>query len=62
MSPHLSRHPDCDDMRHFAFARRCPDFHPPRANPDRYVWIAVCAACLFVVGYVALINLGVIVP
>lgn len=58
----LSRHVDCDDLRHYAFARTCPGFHPPRRNPDLPVWIAVCVACLFIVGYVALANLGVIAP
>lgn len=62
MSDYLSRHPDCDDMRHFVFARRCPGFHPPRANPDRYVWGAICVALVGIVVWIALANVGVINP
>ena len=61
MSPYLSRHVDCDDMRHFAFARRCPDFHVDRRSlGERLVWPAICLACLFLVVYIAAMRLVVI--
>lgn len=62
MSAHLSRHYTCDDPRHYTFARRCPDFYPPRRNPDRKVWIAVVVALFLLAARIAAEHFGVIAP